>query len=103
MTRFRRPSPQTIAVLAVLDQQPAEWRHGYELCRATGLASGTLYPLLVRLHSTGWLEAEWRPADAPGRPPRHVYRLTPAGRAQARHLLEPGAVPASPEPQGGYA
>jgi DNA-binding PadR family transcriptional regulator len=46
---------------------------------ATGLRSGTVYPLLIRLHDQGLLEAEWQPPESPGRPPRHVYRLTAAG------------------------
>ena len=84
MARTRRPSRQTAAVLAILAAQPSEWRHGYDLSRDTGLASGTLYPLLVRLHDAGFLEAEWRASPQPGRPPRHAYRLTASGLALAR-------------------
>lgn len=60
------------------------WLHGYDLCRQTGVRSGTLYPLLIRLESQGYLEAEWRPPAEPGRPPRHAYRLTAAGRQLAK-------------------
>lgn len=84
MARFRTPSPQTRAVLAALLQQPREWRHGYEISAETGLKSGTLYPLLMRLEAQKLLEAEWRDSAHPGRPPRHVYRLTPDGVAFAR-------------------
>ena len=84
----RRPnsSPQTRAVLKALGEAPREWRHGYELCKSTGLRSGTLYPLLIRLHERGLLEAEWRQPEQPGRPPRHAYRLTAAGLALVRDL-----------------
>jgi DNA-binding PadR family transcriptional regulator len=56
-------------------------RYGYDLARATGLASGTLYPILIRLEERGLLEARWEMGE--GRP-RHVYRLTPDGLAYAR-------------------
>ena len=84
MARARRPSRQTTAVLATLAEQPSAWRYGYDLSRETGLASGTLYPLLVRLHDGGLLEAEWRASPEQGRPQRHVYRLTAKGLAVAR-------------------
>jgi len=87
----RRPifSSQTDRLLAVLMKEPQLWQHGYALMKQTGLQSGTLYPVLVRLSDQGLLEAEWRDADKPGRPPRHVYRLTPAGLAFAREQIAP--------------
>ncbi|MGH3802500.1 MAG: hypothetical protein ACRDTD_20720, partial [Pseudonocardiaceae bacterium] len=30
-------------------------RYGFELMQRTGLASGTLYPILTRLEAAGWL------------------------------------------------
>lgn len=82
MTRSRAPSPATRAVLAILAEASPGWSHGYDLCRAAGLKSGTLYPLLIRLEGQGHLEAEWLPAES-GRPPRHAYRLTAAGHRLA--------------------
>lgn len=84
----RRPniSPQTRAVLAVLAAQSGAWRYGYELTGLTGLASGTLYPLLARLHDQALLNDQWTPSPQPGRPARHAYRLTPQGLSLARHL-----------------
>lgn len=82
MTRSRAPSPATRSVLAILAEASPGWSHGYDLCRAAGLKSGTLYPLLIRLEGQGHLEAEWLPAEG-GRPPRHAYRLTAAGHRLA--------------------
>jgi DNA-binding PadR family transcriptional regulator len=65
-------------------EDPLAWRYGYELLKKTGLQSGTLYPLLMRLSDQGLLEAEWREPEKAGKPPRHVYRLTPTGLAFAR-------------------
>jgi PadR family transcriptional regulator len=63
-------------VLAELACDPGRDRYGYELAKATGLASGTLYPILMRLEQRGLLEARWELGD---RRPRHVYRLTQDG------------------------
>ena len=93
----RRPniSRQTRAVLAALADMSQTWRHGYDLCRTTGLKSGTLYPLLARLKDQGLLESRWEPPQAQGRPPRHAYRLTAQGVAAAR-----AAEPEPAEPLG---
>jgi PadR family transcriptional regulator len=93
----RRPnsSRQTRALLAALLERSQAWRHGYELSKETGLRSGTLYPLLMRLSEQGFLEQRWQEAERPGLPPRHAYRLTAAGVALAREQ-ELGAVAAEP-------
>lgn len=84
MTRDRKCSDQTLTVLAALTAQPRAWRHGYELSGETGLKSGTLYPILMRLCDRGLLDSKWMPHERGGRPPRHVYRLTVEGVAFAR-------------------
>lgn len=85
----RRPnvSRQTRVLLAVLVEQPRAWRHGYELSKDTGLKSGTLYPLLMRLCDQGFLDSRWKEPEKPGRPPRHVYRLTASGQVLVRELV----------------
>jgi DNA-binding PadR family transcriptional regulator len=72
------------ALLAALLEARERWSHGYELRSLTGIKSGTLYPLLLRLEAQGFLEAEWQAPAASGRPPRHAYRLTAAGQRLAR-------------------
>jgi DNA-binding PadR family transcriptional regulator len=76
-------SAQTLSVLAALCGQPSEWQHGYALAKLTGLKSGTLYPILIRLSDRGLVEARWQDEPQPGRPRRHLYRLTSAGLASA--------------------
>jgi len=68
-------------------ERPGAWHYGYEISQATGLQSGTLYPILMRLSDRGLLEARWQPAPTAGRPPRHVYRLTAQGSAFAREWV----------------
>ena len=98
MTRTRAPSAQTRTVLQALSAQPQAWRYGYDLSRETGLKSGTLYPLLMRLSDQGWLEAEWRAPQQPGRPARHAYRLTPRGVAAAVAFTAPAAAGPKAQP-----
>lgn len=83
-------------VLAAFAGDPRAWRYGYDLCRETGLKSGTLYPMLIRLADQGLLGAEWRAPDKPGRPPRHAYCLTPKGMALARMQAEGSDSPVPP-------
>lgn len=92
--RTRRPSAQTRAVLDSLVGDRDRWRHGYDLSRETGLASGTLYPLLMRLANRGYLESRWQDNETPGRPPRHLYRLTAAGRRYATETGHTAIAPA---------
>lgn len=99
MARDRQPSKQMRALLAAMSAQAQQWSHGYELMKETGLLSGTLYPLLMRMTEQGLVEAEWREPAQPGRPARHAYRLTATGLALAQATVaERGATQAGPLP-----
>src|SRR5450432_4005860 len=87
MTRSSGFSAQTLRVLASLESDPVTWRHGYLLAGETGLRSGTLYPILIRLAERGLLEACWEDGQPAGRPRRHLYRLSSDGLAAARTAL----------------
>jgi DNA-binding PadR family transcriptional regulator len=89
VTRPRRLSPQTAAVLLALADDANTWRYGYELCQQVGLQAGSMYPILIRLADRGLLEASWENDPQPGRPPRHLYRLTGTGRELATTQLRP--------------
>ena len=92
MTRSRRPSPQTVAVLNALAADPSVWRHGYELGQQVGLKAGSLYPILIRLCDRGLLDAAWETDPPQGRPPRHLYRLTGAGARLVEDLSAAAAI-----------
>src|SRR5271163_3945083 len=85
-----RLSRQTLQVLDAFLEHPQEWTYGYDLSRATGLKSGTLYPILMRMAERELLETQWE-AGEPGRPPRHMYRFTPDGLRFARASASAGA------------
>jgi DNA-binding PadR family transcriptional regulator len=80
---------QTQAVLGALLAADGEV-YGLQIVRASGLAAGTIYPILQRLRTAGWIVARWEPdeqAHTEHRPPRRYYDLTPQGRARAVNAL----------------
>ena len=79
MDRPRKLSAQTRGVLTALSNRPSDWLYGLELAKLTGLKSGSLYPILIRLADRGLLESRWLDPVGPGRPPRHAYRISSAG------------------------
>jgi len=83
-------SRQAEAVLAAFLEDPGNSKFGLEISRASGLASGTIYPMLARFESAGWLESVWEAIDpsTAGRPARRLYRLTAEGEMAARRQLE---------------
>src|SRR5262249_38672203 len=93
MSRRTALPAQTLAVLGALAAEPADWRHGYDLARETGLKSGTLYPILVRLADREIVQACWEEGEPAGRPRRHLYRLTSDGLATAAAALAAGPAP----------
>jgi PadR family transcriptional regulator, regulatory protein PadR len=100
VTRTRRPSPQTVAVLHALAVRPSTWRHGYELGQEVGLKAGSLYPILIRLCDRGLLDATWESDPPGGRPPRHLYRLTGAGAKLAAEVADEAADEAEKSTKG---
>jgi PadR family transcriptional regulator, regulatory protein PadR len=101
MKRSRRASPQTASVVIALAAEPQAWRYGYDLCQETGLKAGTMYPILMRLADQRLLETSWEQPLVPGRPPRHLYRLTAPGLALAQGIARaagpaPAAKPSRP-------
>jgi DNA-binding PadR family transcriptional regulator len=82
-----------------------QWRYGYELGVEIGLKSGSLYPILMRLCDRTLVEARWENDPPHGRPPRHLYRLTPTGHELAATLRRetPAEPPRRRRPQLGGA
>jgi PadR family transcriptional regulator, regulatory protein PadR len=77
-----------VKLLRVLLADPTSKYWGFEIMKRTGLASGTVYPLLARLEGMGWLESGWDDEPAiSGRPRRRYYKLTGSGIASARVAL----------------
>jgi len=95
MPRTRRPSAQTVAVVLALAEDPAAWCYGYDLSQRLGIRAGSMYPILMRLADRGLLETTWESGPPGGRPARHLYRLSGAGRTFAAELTpRPEPIPA---------
>jgi DNA-binding PadR family transcriptional regulator len=98
----------TYSTAIVLFAVSRGFSHGFDIMDASGLKSGTVYPILRRLEDAGMLRARWEAvADARDaqRPPRRYYQITGVGTqalAEARRrfpglarTLAPGATPAT--------
>lgn len=97
MTPIRKTLATRAVVNVLLRDRTAEI-HAFGICKATGLATGVVVPILRRLEAHGWLTS-WREtpeaAHPLGRRPRRYYRLTEAGLCDLGRWepIEPGTVP----------
>lgn len=84
-----RMSLQTLKVLEAFLENPTEQLSGADVQKRSGLASGTLYPILLRLESAGWFTSRWESVDPSvvGRPRRRLYRLTASGLSRASEVF----------------
>ena len=91
LTSMKEPrlSAQTLKVLGALLSSPRDELSGAEIGRQTKIASGTLYPILLRLEEAGWFESRWETDDPRelGRPRRRFYRITALGAKHARKAM----------------
>ncbi|KPJ76213.1 MAG: hypothetical protein AMS19_13270 [Gemmatimonas sp. SG8_23] len=87
------PVRLTHATALILQALASGSRHGFQIMDVTGLASGTVYPVLRRLEREKAVASEWEDEDAAheaGRRRRRIYGLTPSGQLlaeQARQRL----------------
>lgn len=79
-------TPQVLQVLSAIVSSKDREMSGAAVGKSTGLASGTLYPILFRLERAGWLKSRWERGDPSelGRPRRRLYCVTAKGAAFAR-------------------
>ena len=89
MTSDPRITLQTMKVLQLFCERAPEELAGIDIAKSTGIASGTLYPLLARLEIADWLESRWEDIDPhkEQRPRRRYYRLTDAGSGKVERLF----------------
>src|ERR1700674_3011379 len=80
-----RMTGTTLATLAVLASKPGHEMYGLEIAERAGLASGTLYPILLRLEREGWVSGTWETIDESeaGWRRRRYYTLTGLGAREA--------------------
>ncbi|NUS89381.1 MAG: PadR family transcriptional regulator [Streptomyces sp.] len=73
--RITRKVRRVIDAIHTLDHP---W--GLTICQETGLCSGTVYPILERLATAGWIGTRTEDSQHPDRPPRTFYHLTLRGQ-----------------------
>jgi len=80
-----RISLQTLHVLEAFLVNPSEELAGADVRKRCNIASGSLYPILLRLESAGWFSSRWENINpvTEGRPRRRLYRLTAGGLRRA--------------------
>ncbi|MEU5525176.1 helix-turn-helix transcriptional regulator [Streptomyces sp. NPDC047860] len=86
-----KTSLSLLRVLAALLEKPDDLAYGYDLMKATGLRSGSLYPILARLTAEGWVTRETEESRPSEGPARRYYRLTAHGAVEARRELASAA------------
>ena len=72
----------TYPTALVLQALSLGFHYGFDIMDATGLPSGTVYPILRRLDREALLESSWEKqatAQQEQRPPRRYYQITAAG------------------------
>lgn len=91
MKRQPQLTPQTMKVLGAVYDSPSA--SGADICRMTGMPSGTVYPILVRLEDAGWLGSTWEAGDPAvlGRPRKRFYHITADGARHARSAAQEAA------------
>src|SRR5262245_26108454 len=71
--------PTTLVLHAIADGV----RYGFDIADRTGLQTGTVYPVLRRLESLGYVRSSWESekiARREQRPARRYYEITRAGQ-----------------------
>lgn len=67
------------------------YRYGFDISDATGLPSGTVYPVLRRLEEAGLLRSQWEAVETAReeqRPPRRYYTVTGRGAQAVRDATD---------------
>ena len=73
----------TMASAMVIEAICRGYQFGHEIMEMTGLPSGTVYPMLRRLETNGFLRSRWESrsaANREARPQRRYYEPTNASR-----------------------
>jgi DNA-binding PadR family transcriptional regulator len=80
----------TYPTAIVLHAVASGYRYGFDIMDASGLPSGTVYPILRRLEDAGLLRSRWERVETARdeqRPPRRYYQISGAGAKAEREAV----------------
>jgi DNA-binding PadR family transcriptional regulator len=83
--------PLSLSAVAVLGAVANRVRYGFDIMDATGLPSGTVYPILGRLERDGYVRSRWEAQSAAHRekrPPRRYYEISASGMQALSAAIE---------------
>ncbi len=86
MEPIHRVTTSTIKVLKCIYGASESGIWGLEISKTTGLKAGTVYPILERLESLGWLHSEWQYTSDRNGPRRRIYRISLEAFHEIRNL-----------------
>lgn len=102
MEPLSRITPATVDVLTVLDQSDEPcW--GLLVIKSSGRPAGSVYPILERLESAGWVTSSWEADDSRPGPRRRYYELTEGGALATRAAIAGFAARTKPAPAAASA
>lgn len=79
-----------LRILRLFMGDPSAEVTGAQIMKASGLPSGTVYPLLLRFERVGFLQSHWESGDPSqlGHPRRRYYRISRDGLVIAQKALQ---------------
>lgn len=86
MEKLNRLTTPTVVVLKVLAASDSPiW--GLAIAKSAGLPTGTVYPILARLESLGWVNSYWEEDSERSGPRRKFYSLTAEAALETKSLV----------------
>ena len=86
MQPLARITAATIDVLSVLESS-TEPSWGLAVIKSSGRPAGSVYPILERLETSGWVTSSWEENSERSGPRRRYYSLTAEGATAARSAI----------------
>lgn len=86
MSKFRVTDATLDVLEALLDLDDP--LYGLKIAKQTNRPTGSVFPILARLETSGWIRSFWETEDRPERGARRrLYKLTEGGMREASKLL----------------
>ena len=94
----------SLSATVVLQAVANGYGYGFDIMDATGLPSGTVYPALRRMETSGMVTAKWESAataQREQRPARKYYDVTRSGQIALAEAAERYRLPSRPAARAG--